>query len=269
MPLPLVPLIGAGAQLLSGGINAISQGSMNKKNRQFALEMYQRQRNDALADWNAQNAYNDPSAMMKRLKAAGLNPNLAYGNPTTAGTAPMPRQSSASVPEGKAPQWGTGISDAIMMFYEIQKTQAQTDNIKAQAELTRLKQEAVGPQIDKLIADTIGSNTATEGRSLLNQREKYLQGVGYYTDVAEQKASEQQLKRLELSLKTLLQDNTLEQAAAKLALMKSTDSAVRQRINNLIKEGKLLDFEIKLSDYGITRSDPGWIRAFIQLFTSL
>lgn len=38
-----------------------------------------------LAMWNLQNAYNDPSAQMLRLKAAGLNPNLVYGGGNVSG----------------------------------------------------------------------------------------------------------------------------------------------------------------------------------------
>lgn len=35
--------------------------------------------------WNLNNAYNDPSAQMMRLKAAGLNPNLVYGSGSVVG----------------------------------------------------------------------------------------------------------------------------------------------------------------------------------------
>lgn len=34
----------------------------------------------SLQDWNRQNAYNHPQAQMERLKSAGLNPNLIYGD---------------------------------------------------------------------------------------------------------------------------------------------------------------------------------------------
>ena len=46
--------------------------------------MYDRQRADALADWNMQNQYNSPAEQMKRYKEAGLSPHLIYGQTHTA-----------------------------------------------------------------------------------------------------------------------------------------------------------------------------------------
>lgn len=52
--------------------------------------------NQNLKMWNMQNAYNDPSAQMARLKAAGLNPNLVYGGGNVTGNT-----------SGNAPQYDT------------------------------------------------------------------------------------------------------------------------------------------------------------------
>lgn len=59
--------------------SAISQGVMNRKSRKWNEKM-----------WHMQNAYNLPEAQMERFKAAGLNPNLIYGqgNAGNAGSAP-------------------------------------------------------------------------------------------------------------------------------------------------------------------------------------
>ena len=70
----------AGTQLASQGINAFSTSSMNRKTREWNEAMYQKQRQDALDDWNRQTLYNSPIEQMKRLKEAGLNPNLVYGS---------------------------------------------------------------------------------------------------------------------------------------------------------------------------------------------
>ena len=81
LPAAAIPAaVTAAGQVLGTGINAIAQGKMNKKTRQWNEKMYAQQRTDALADWNMQNAYNSPEQQMQRLRDAGLNPNLVYGN---------------------------------------------------------------------------------------------------------------------------------------------------------------------------------------------
>lgn len=72
MPFPLLPLAGVAA-------GAIATGIQNRRSQNFSREMYQRQYQDNVKFWQMQNAYNDPSAQMQRLKAAGLNPAMIYG----------------------------------------------------------------------------------------------------------------------------------------------------------------------------------------------
>lgn len=60
--------------------------------REFYLNyaLMQQANQNELDAWNRQNAYNSPSEQMKRLQAAGLNPNLMYqlGNSGNASSAP-------------------------------------------------------------------------------------------------------------------------------------------------------------------------------------
>ena len=61
------------------GSSLISAGSANKTNdANMKLAQYQYEQN--LAQWNRENEYNSPKEQMARLAAAGLNPNLVYGN---------------------------------------------------------------------------------------------------------------------------------------------------------------------------------------------
>lgn len=80
--------------LISGGIGLVGglfdnkersdgQAAANAMNLQLARE----QQNWNLEQWNRQNEYNLPSAQMQRIKEAGLNPALFYGNGTQSNTA--------------------------------------------------------------------------------------------------------------------------------------------------------------------------------------
>lgn len=85
MPFPVAAAVAAGASLLGAGGQMAATGKMNKKTRQWNEAMYHTQRADALKDWNLQNEYNSPAAQMERFRAAGLNPNLIYGQSNEAG----------------------------------------------------------------------------------------------------------------------------------------------------------------------------------------
>lgn len=131
--------------LLSGGSNIVDVGMqaiVNAKNWKHTKEMYNRQRADALSDWNMQNAYNAPSAQMERLKAAKLNPNLVYGTGTQASGLSSPvRSSSGSAPTGQAPHLGLG--EAFSSIYDTKMKQTQIDTMKSVQELNKAKQSQV------------------------------------------------------------------------------------------------------------------------------
>lgn len=148
-------LVTAGATLAGQGINAYSAGRMNKRAEKFAWKMYDKQRGDALSDWEMTNAYNDPSAQMERLQNAGLNPNLVYGNGATTESAPV-RGSSASSPNFKPVQMDLGsVVQQAMATKQLQaniaRTEAETDAINSRTVSQRFQNalnDAIG--IDKM-----------------------------------------------------------------------------------------------------------------------
>lgn len=81
-----------------------------------------------LENWNLQNEYNTPEAQMARFKAAGLNPNLAYTQSSTASDV-------GRVNVGSAMSGGETMSKAaqtIMSFYNIASLIASVKNMQAQ-----------------------------------------------------------------------------------------------------------------------------------------
>lgn len=61
------------------------QSEENQKARDWQAAQADKQNAWNLDMWNRQNEYNSPSAQMSRLKAAGLNPDLMYGNGSAGG----------------------------------------------------------------------------------------------------------------------------------------------------------------------------------------
>ena len=137
MPLPAAALIGAGAALAGNAVNAISQGNLNKKNRAFSKEMYNIQKQDNLDFWQMQNSYNSPEAQMARLKEAGLNPHLAYGNGSVANTGGSVSSPHFSTPDQKAPQ--IDIPAVVMGYYDVKQRAETVNNTKLQGDILQLE----------------------------------------------------------------------------------------------------------------------------------
>ena len=66
--------------LENAGISAIS----NAKAYARSNKTYRKMRNDAILDRDHEEWYNSPEQQIKRLQAAGLNPNLVYGSGASA-----------------------------------------------------------------------------------------------------------------------------------------------------------------------------------------
>jgi hypothetical protein len=135
--------IQAGAQLAGTTANMISAANANKKQRQWQTEQYNKQREHALQDWEMQNRYNSPEEQMRRLKQAGLNPNLVYGQGAVANNSTSIRSSNAeSTPMQPMRVDAGGIGEAVNTYFnvmmskqEMQQRAQVIDNLKKQGEI--------------------------------------------------------------------------------------------------------------------------------------
>lgn len=116
--------------------NRREQRRQNQWAKDYADHSYYRERADALADRQHMEDYNSPIAQIRRMKDAGLNPALMYGQGTV-GQTEMPRgaapRSASSQPASQIDV--SGLQRALESFYTIIQQQQQTDNLRAQAEL--------------------------------------------------------------------------------------------------------------------------------------
>lgn len=77
----MAPLIVAGLISAGAGIaNSLITNSSNNQSYSDSVNLMREQNKINRANWIAQNAYNSPAAQMARYAAAGLNPNIIYGN---------------------------------------------------------------------------------------------------------------------------------------------------------------------------------------------
>lgn len=262
------PVVAAAAQVAASGINAYATGKMNRKTRKWSEGMAQQSRKWALEDQAAMNEYNDPSSQMERLRKAGLNPALVYGNGATTEAAPI---RSTEQPDWKpeTPDYGSGISNSIAAYVDTKQKEAQTNNLRAQN--TVLQQEAI---LKAATTANVASQTAT-GQFDLAQKNRL-------ADISAQ-AAEANLRKInqdiDLSMskndrETALASSSIQEAAARIlqtraqtANTKAEKEAILRRIEGLKKDNQLKQLDINLREKGINPSDPIYMRAIGQFLS--
>lgn len=125
----------------------------------FSLIAQKRAYENQVKFWNMQNEYNTPSAQVNRLKEAGLNPALAYGQ---GGNVANTAGQLSTVPTASYLQNG-GPSEAISNMFNVvgnimalKKLQAETDNINKDTELKGSNIDVAGART-KLIQEQVES----------------------------------------------------------------------------------------------------------------
>lgn len=167
-----IPVVGS---VISGLINNANTDSNNAENRAFQAQQQEQQNIYNTNQWNAQNAYNAPAAQMARYTAAGLNPNLIYGqaDSSVATAAPL-AVASRYVAQARVPvDYGQALSSGVTAYNNtrltdaaVPKTEADTANTRedttlkaAQAGLTE-SQTTGQDQTNDLIKPLADSNIA-------------------------------------------------------------------------------------------------------------
>lgn len=287
----IIGLIGGTVSTLAGRIqnkkNVQAQKEQNQRDQDQMWAMYDKQRQDALADWNRTNSYNDPLQQMIRLKQAGLSPHLVYGKGAET-TAAMIRGSSSNAQSKPAPKIDNGylagasdqVQSGLMQGLQTKQIQAQTDNLYESNKLMQKEGILKDAQTAKILVETKGGQTANElalKNFDANVKKSLLENSRIESDIAQKQASTQftldanQRAALLNSTnvqKTLAEIIQLKQTTAKTEWETANLSKVYQ---NLMKEGYSKELEnlmkqIQLEgmENGVMTTDsPAW-RALLK-----
>jgi hypothetical protein len=224
------PLITAGASLLGNLFNIGSQNRTNQRQQSVNEQMYNRQRADALADWNMQNAYNSPSQQMQRFKEAGLNPNLIYGQMTNS---PVVRSTDQKAPDFVAPKIDTNIpGNPLSQYYDIQSRQL---GLKQQEAAILLANEDIRNKRLKNDYDSSYTYNAEVGltrhRNLLAQTEKTIADWTMTNQLMEMNP----LKKQQIEQQTQNLINSMNLANLDYQQKAATNEVIRQAMRQAIK----------------------------------
>lgn len=261
-------LVSAAGSLIGAGINWAATGSMNKKTREFNEKMYGVQRADALADWNMQNTYDSPAQQMARLEAAGVNPNLVFGNGANNTSGPV-RSSNAPTWNPRPPQVDAG--SVIDKYFDTRIKQQTTNNMELQAKV--LEQEALNKAAQTANLGIAGARSSFDLALAQSLKDNTIQMAE--ANLAGKRANTIFTENQDWR-NYRAQDLSIEQAGVAMAKMKAdtaTSEAQAQMIKanmaNAIREGKLKDYEIKLNKMGVTKGDPSYERKLLELFDEI
>lgn len=264
MPIDTNQLLAGTAQMINAG-SALAQSSLNIKTRKWNEMMYDKQRQAALADWEMANSYNSPEAQMARLKQAGLNPNLVYGNGAVAqGGEVRSTQSPSWNP--KSPEMNT---EGLGMMYDLQMRNAQISNLEKQREvmdqekMLKAAQTFSTLQTGKETEFDVGMKNRLAETSYEHALEKL---SNLYADTGYKTAAKHAIVSAQERAEAM-QVHSLKQAVLKIANMRYHNAAdkhlekkIIQQLEIMDKDSRLRDLEIRLNKLGMTKGDEGWMR---------
>lgn len=194
---------------------------------------------------NRTNAYNSPEQQMERLKNAGLNPNLIYGSGGSVGNM------SGAAPKYQAPTMqyaykpGIDLPGMIGMYQDVAMKAAQTDQIRAQTNLT--EQSTLNAQVMERIQKLKEFGVPYDNASKWNKIQKEQKDLNYQQQFLEQKARKQEL---EIGMYGSKQENLDTQTEKRRA-----EIIFQQYKNDLLK-------------MGITTSDDVRFRVMLQMLNA-
>lgn len=274
MPLPLAA-IGA---LAAGGGAALNSGSAiftNFAQQRHNRKMYELQKRDNLAFWHLQNQYNSPEAQMGRLKAAGLNPNLVYGQSSGAASGQASPINTPDVQntQFRDPQIGNSVSSAGLAYLsaitDIEIKQAQVDNLRAQNQVIKQEYQLKSAYTDRSRFD-LGFESELRDTSADFRRERLRQmktgtDIAIREDVRRALLTTSNLQQAAERINTMRQQQlSMQQQRAHSKMEMSRIRIEKQRLNEVIqgtrKDNTLKDLEIDLRKQGINPNDPMWSR---------
>lgn len=240
---PVGSVAGAASGLVGSVVGAIAQGHQNKKNREFAARQAKKQYENSIKFWRMQNRYNLPSNRMARLKAAGLNPNLVYGNgaDTTAGAIHVPSQANWHG-EAIRPNLSGVVSQALSTAQQFQALK----NAKKQGNVLDAE-------------TTLKTNMALKALS-----EFHNQGLNYDIRSSQQKYLESLLRSN--AKKAQLTNSTM---ATQLKFLKKSNPKKYEVIRANLKRLHLLNKAQSLKNPLIGFGNNNWLGSLIKTAISL
>lgn len=225
-----------------------AQREENRLNRTYNQMLARQQNQWNLEQWQRENYYNSPAAQMARLRAAGLNPDLMYGQGTTGNSFGSPEMTSGAPSEPQdmssilsKRSFGQTLNLAIEREQQRRMNEAQIEAIRATAREKNVNANAT--EIESAIAQ------AREGREvqLFGLTLRNTQLLGDKTD-AEIKSIFQDIEVMKKDV-----DRIVSEIDRNRALIKDLDNQQIERVKNSYREDLKTQSTLDLDDASIKK----------------
>lgn len=227
------------------------QYEMNKQENELA---YKRQKEF----WNLQNQYNSPAQQMARLKSAGLNPNLVYGNGAvgnTSGGYPSYNPTKYEAPTMRAyTGYNIGLGEAMQAAMSYRMNDAVIN--KTQADAAKVAAET---------ANTIASKRGITASGYLREMELKKAQALFDNSIETANATLENIKA-----NTASTNIRTDLARADLAMRPRELEKLESEIIGIKNENDLKAFELTLqTKYGLSRNSPEWMKVMAIILKSI
>ena len=283
-------LIGSAIGALANNANTqnaiIANKQSQQENREYNLNLAKMQNRWNLEQWQREADYNSPAAYRARLKAAGMNPDLAYGN--VQGVAPA----SAGMTSGQ-PSQPVDNSLLAQKMTALNVASAALDNRLKSAQVKNLEEDAKNKNLDNrlkgyevsnedalqaLVGDPM-SATMDASKLPLPAYRKYMEIVNSAKDSANKTVQNEEglLRLANARLDKLFRDATFEGELKKFA--NSVDisnqearyyiETLTHRIASAKYDAKIKEGEAFMNDPAFLEKLPGGLPMLVKLLNMI
>lgn len=252
-------LIGSSQQNSNIDKQIALQREENEKNRAWNKAMSELANKWSIEQWNRENAYNTPAAVMQRLREGGVNPDLFYGNSgqNLAASSPNVTPSAASEPTdvsafGQKATIGDVTNNVVnqaLAFAQIRKlgvdtgkSRQETENLKVEGKI--LSADALTRAAMNEQALEIGRSTIYVNHSIgeLNHKETELASAR----ITEAAANVELLYQKASEVKASIRNINANTASVRFGMMMRAKE-FRQRVAEFQEQVRLNDSSIRLN----------------------
>lgn len=260
---------GAAANAAGQGMNMLVNVGTTLLQRHWNNKDYKKQRADSLSDWHMQNAYNSPEEQMKRLKAAGLNPHLVYGNGADAQMGAPMRSTDLKETAINLPQFDAG--SVLGTYNQMKMTDAQVNNLESLMETQKDQRALLKAQELNTLMSTKTAGLDYETKSELQKYQLEAAKIGNQRMEAELTNTliKNHMDSFTANFMQRTQEERIQTVTADLIQKNLGIKLSKEQLQTIEQDQTLKDIEIGIRKKGGNPNDPAYQKYIIGILTAI